>query len=619
MKDLLPHYESELALLRRLCRGFAEEYPGIAGNLMMSGDTCKDPHVERLIQASALLAARISKRLDDDYPLFTESLLEMLYPHYLRSFPSCSIAHLDFQSSTAEQPDITTVLPRGAVLKSAAVRGVKCKFRTTSDIEVVPVTLSAARYHPIVNAPASIRLDGEITSSMDLTFACSGKTALSDIVANRLRVFIDAEPSLAAALRDTVFTRVQSAYVSFDGAPWRPLRRPLIGAVGYSDNDALIPFTARSHPAYRLLTEYFAFPEKFNFFDVAWNEIAGLMPEKCGGVTLHLALKNVQHGTHLSQILSKLSARNLLLNCAAVVNLFHRHGAPVDVRHATTDYALLADTARPEAYEIHGIESARLITDVSRQDGIQQIRPFYSMHHGEHPQPPGHSPGHYWVLRRDPVTEELSPGHEMRISLVNTELVPLTAATKAQTLSVDLLCSNRDLPTMLSIGRAEGDLTLDGQFTGTPIRLLRKPSRPYRFDSTNGGHWRLISHLTLNHRSLSDVGLDEFREMLTLYNLPRNASVQRQIQGVTALRYRTTMAWIPGEPTGALMPGLEIGMTVDEEAFVGGGIHLFAQTLDHFFGLYCQINVFSQLVVLSAKTGEELLRCQPRSGAKLLA
>jgi type VI secretion system protein ImpG len=614
MKDLLPHYESELALLRRLCRGFAEQYPGIAGSLLMAGDTCKDPHVERLIQASALLAARISKRLDDEYPLFTESLLEMLYPHYLRSFPSCSIVHLDFQSATSDQPDITTLLPRGTILKSAPVRGVKCKFRTTSDIEVAPVMLSGVRYNPIVNAPASIRLVAEVSSGMDLRFECTGKTALADIVVDRLRLFIDAESSLTAALRDTLFTRVQSAYISFDNAPWRPLRQPLIGAVGFSASDALIPFTARSHPAYRLLTEYFAFPEKFNFFDLAWNEIAERMPEKCRSFTLHLVLKNVPHGGHLAQTLSKLSAQNLLLNCAPVVNLFHRHGAPVDVRHTTSDYALLADTARPEAYEIYGIESARLISDVSRRDGIEQVRPFYSMHHGEH----SHPAGHYWVLRRDPATEALSPGHEMRISLVNDQLLPLATINKAQTLSVELLCSNRDLPTMLSAGQAEGDLTLDGLFTRTPIRFLRKPSAPYRFDSANGGHWRLISHLTLNHRSLSDVGLDEFREMLTLYNLPRNASVQRQIQGVTALRYRTTMAWIPGEPTAALMPGLEIAMTVDEEAFVGGGVHLFAQTLDHFFGLYCQINVFSQLVVVSNKTGKELLRCQPRSSANLL-
>ncbi|MBP1207341.1 type VI secretion system protein ImpG [Duganella sp. 1411] len=614
MKDLLPHYETELALLRRLCRGFAEQYPGIAGNLLMSGDTCKDPHVERLIQASALLAARISKRLDDDYPLFTESLLEMLYPHYLRSFPSCSIMHLDFRSAASDQPDITTLLPRGTELKSAPVRGVKCRFRTTADIEVAPVTLAAARYHPIVNAPASIRLDGEVTSSMELSFEGAGRAALPEIALGRLRLFIDAEPSLGAALRDTLFTRLQSAYVSFDGAPWLPLRRQLVGAAGFAQRDALLPFSARSHPAYRLLTEYFAFPEKFNFFDLAWDEIAALMPATCRRLTLHLALKDIPHGGHLAQILAKLSDQHLLLNCAPVVNLFHRPGAPVDVRHTTTDYALLADTAKPEAYEIHGIESARLITDVSRPEGIEQIRPFYSMHHGEHPQPPGH----YWVLRRDPLTAELSPGHEMRISLVNTELVPLAASGKTQTLSVELLCSNRDLPTMLRIGQAEGDLMLDGQFTRTPIRLLRKPSRPYRFDAANGGHWRLISHLTLNHRSLSDVGLDEFREMLTLYNLPRSASVQRQIQGVTALRYRTTMAWIPGEPSGALMPGLEIGVTVDEDAFVGGGVHVFAQTLDHFFGLYCQINVFSQLVVVSNKTGEELLRCQPRSGTNLL-
>lgn len=614
MKDLLPHYESELALLRRLCRAYAEQYPGIAGNLLMSGDTCKDPHVERLIQASALLAARIAKRLDDDYPLFTESLLDMLYPHYLRSFPSCSIIHIDFQSAASDQPDITTLVPRGTELKSAAVHGVKCRFRTTSDIAVAPVALAAVRYHPIIHAPAPVRLDGAVTSSIELSFECAGRTALADIQVGRLRLFIDAEPSLGAALRDTLFTRVQAAYVSFDGTPWLPLRRQLVGPVGFAQEDALIPFTARSHPAYRLLTEYFAFPEKFNFFDLDWAEIAGLIPEKCRRLTLHLALKDIRHGTHLCQILSKLSDRNLLLNCAPVVNLFHRGGAPVDVRHTTTDYALLADTARPEAYEIHAIDSARLITDVSRADGIEQIRPFYSMHHGEHLQPPGH----YWVLRRDPLTAELSPGHEMRISLVNTELVPLAATGKTHTLSVELLCSNRDLPTLLGIGQAEGDLTLDGQFTRTPIRLLRKPTRPYRFDAAKGGHWRLISHLTLNHRSLSDVGLDEFREMLTLYNLPRNASVQRQIQGVTALRYRTTMAWIAGQPNGALMPGLEISVTVDEEAFIGGGVHLFAQTLDHFFGLYCQINVFSQLVVVSKKTGEELLRCQPRSGAHLL-
>ena len=92
MKDLLPHFERELAYLRSHAGEFARQYPRIAGRLTLTGDVSEDPHVERLIQSFALLSSRIHKRLDDDFPLFTESLLQVLYPHYLRPFPSCSIA-----------------------------------------------------------------------------------------------------------------------------------------------------------------------------------------------------------------------------------------------------------------------------------------------------------------------------------------------------------------------------------------------------------------------------------------------------------------------------------------------------------------------------------------------
>jgi len=291
-----------------------------------------------------------------------------------------------------------------------------------------------------------------------------------------------------------------------------------------------------------------------------------------------------------------------------VVNLFKRPSAPVEIRHTTSDYALLADTACPEAYEIYGIESATLITDVSRRDGVEQLKPFYSMRHGD-----GRQSGHYWVLRRDDITAGLSPGYEMRISLVSPDLDPLLA--KTQTLSAELLCSNRDLPSHLETGRPDGDLTMDGLFTRTPIRLLRRPGKPCRFKTDDGAHWRLISHLALNHRSLSSAGVDEFREMLTLYNLSGNSSTQRQIQGIADLHYRNVMAWIPGVPNASLMPGIEVRLTIDEDAFVGAGVHLFAQVLDHFFGLYGQINVFSQLVVLSKRSGEEIVRCPPRVGA----
>src|SRR5690349_3651582 len=76
MKDLVRYYEDELRQLRGASQHFAAEYPRIAGRLQLGGEMAEDPHVERLVQSFALLAARVHKRLDDDFPLFVESLLQ---------------------------------------------------------------------------------------------------------------------------------------------------------------------------------------------------------------------------------------------------------------------------------------------------------------------------------------------------------------------------------------------------------------------------------------------------------------------------------------------------------------------------------------------------------------
>lgn len=613
MKKLLLHYEIELALLRRYSRGFAERYPGLAGSLQMTDETCKDPHVERMLQGTALLAARVSKRLDDDYPKFTESLLEMLYPHYLRAFPSSSIVLLDFRKA-AVLPDAVDIIPRGTIMKAPSVRGVKCQFRTTSDIVVAPIKIAAARFHARVQAQSEFRLPLDVGCSISVTIETAGKSVLNQLNLKHLKLFINGEPALCAAVRDAIFARTKAAYVSYDNIPLcHPLQHVPLIAAGFDEDEALLPFSARSHPAYRLLTEYFAFPEKFNFVDLAWTDIAGLMPQHCRSFTLHLALQETHEDAHVVRALHKFTEQNLLLHCAPVVNLFSRVAAPVEVSHTAPDYELLADTANPAGYEIYGIESASLITDVADPNGIEEVQPYYSLRHGQ----PMEKPCRYWIMRRDDVIAELSPGHETRITLVDSEDTPIAA--RRQTLSVKLVCSNRDLPTVLRHGTPDGDLTLDALRYQAPLRLLRKPSPPFRFESGNGAHWRLISHLTLNHRDLTHVGLDELRQMLTLYNLPRSAASHRQIQGVVGLEYKVIMAWITGTPTAALMPGIEIRMTLDEEAFVGSSVHLFIQVLDYFFGLHGQINVFTQLIAVSSQTGEELMQCPRRSGAALLA
>lgn len=609
MDELLPYYERELGFLRRYSREFAGQYPKIAGRLLMVGEVCEDPHVERMIQSYALLNSRISKRLDDDYPELTEALFEVLYPHYLQPFPSCSIARVDF-SGIAAQLTATTQIPRGTELKTHPVRGVPCKFQTVYDITVAPVRVENAWFDVIVEPPGPVLLPPSATSkiSINIGSTCDQPT-LAQLKLAALRFFIDGEPSFCAGLRDTLFMRAVCAYVEVpQSGRWIPLDKVPINAVGFEEDEALIPFPLRAQPAYRLLTEYFAFPDKFNFFDVDFAEITKVLPPGCKTFTLHLVLSGLRSDSNMARMLTSLSPNNVLLGCTPVVNLFKQGGDPIRLTHTATHYPVVADSRRAFAYEVHSIDSVKLVRQTPQGESITEFRPFYSLRHAE----TAENNGHFWVMRRDEGVALKSPGYEAEISIVDIDFDPATIET--DTLSIELTCCNRDLPASLAYGLPEGDLFVEGGLVGGPINFLRKPSKPYRFERGRGAHWRLISHLSLNHLSLSKGGLEAFQEMLGLYDLSRSAASQRQIGGIAGIEHKPAQAWLPGNPFACLVRGIEVRVTIDEAGFVGSGLHAFAHLISRFLGLYVHANSFTQLIIISKETGEELLRCLPRSG-----
>jgi type VI secretion system protein ImpG len=608
MDQMLPYYERELGYLRRDLREFAERYPRIAGRLLISGEVCEDPHTERMIESFALLNARIAKRLDDDYPEFTEALFEVLYPHYLRPFPSCSIARMDF-GGAAKQAG-TSIIARGTQLNTRPVRGAACTFRTVYPVTVAPLALARAAFSSIIDAPDAVRLPGNASSSISLTVSSTSEQgSIAQLALPMLRVFIDGEPSFCAALRDALFMRGVAAYVEADNSGrWTALPAIPVHPAGFDEEESLIDFPARSHAAYRLLTEYFCFPEKFNFVDIDLQALAAHAPPGARSLTLHLALSGVRSDSNLARMLGTLSTNNVLLGCTPVINLFRQRGEPIRVTHTSASYPVLADARRAFAYEVYAIESLSLIRQTPQGETLVQFRPFYALKHAQMPD----DAGHYYAVRRDASLADRSPGFETQVSIVDIDFDP--GEVETDTLNIELTCTNRDLPASLSYGQQGGDLFLEGGSSVRSIAFLRKPTASHRFASGRGAHWRLISHLALNHLSLADGGVDAFREMLALYDLPRSPSSQRQIGGIKAIAQRPTTAWLAGNPFTCLVRGVEVRLSIDEEAFVGSGIHAFAQVVERFLALYVHANSFTQLVIASSKTGEEILTCQPRSG-----
>ena len=614
MDRLLQYYERELGTLGAHNQAFARRYPAIAGALGMAGGEPGDPQLARMLQAYAMFNARTAKRLDDAFGHLTDTLLEINFPHYLRPFPSCSIAHVD---SDGHVDAGLAVIPRGTILHAQEQQGVACKFTTVQDVTVAPLRLSDVRYQATLAVPPALRLPDEIGAAISIGIELTGTAvALTSLAVPALRLFIDAEAALCATLRDALFLRVCSACIEIgdgrEAGRWQMLAHVPLRPAGFAADEALIPFPANSHPAYRLLAEYFAFPDKFNFIELDLSAVQSLLPDDCRRCTVHLLLADVHADSPVARILRSLSTRHLLTGCTPVVNLFSQAANPVRLTHTSADYPLLPSVRQVHGYDIYSVDSVRVLSETGQGVSLDTYHPFYSMRHGE----AGGRMGRYWVTRRDEAMTLSHPGYDMRIAFVDSSMQPLRDAM--QTVSVGLTCSNRDLPTRMAYGAPGGDLRHQGPASSLPVRLLRKPTAPCRFASGAPARWRLLAQLSLNHQSLGQQGLPVFKQILELYNLQGSASTARQIAGIVGLRHRPASTWLPDETGGSLVFGIEVLMTLDEAAFVGSGLHAFAQVIEHFLGLYVHLATYTRLIVLSHQTGKELLCCLPRNGSQTL-
>ena len=580
----------------------------MAARLQLSGEACDDPHVERLIQAVALLGARVTKRLDDAYPQFTEALLNLLFPHYLRPFPSCAIAQFAHADGTFAA---TRLIPRGTRLETRRLDGVPCSFQTAYDVRTGAAILAEARFDAALMAPPDTRLPADASSAITLEFASAQPGATLEVNgAQPLRLYIDGDPSFCALLRDVLFMRHACAFAEFEESErWQRLPASPIHAVGFAEDQALIPFGARSHAAYRILAEYFAFPDKFNFFDVDLPALLARAPAGTRRLRLHLLLSDIRHDADQARMLATLSTQHLRTGCTPVVNLFAQAGVPITDEQLSSSYTVLAHGSFPQAFEVYAIERALMQEQVGSQSVLKQFRPFYSFHHGEQQ---GQDRARYFLTRRDDTLALCSPGHEISISLVDADCDAFAIDRKL--LSIDLLCTNRERPCTLKLGAPDGDLFAPGTASEGRIRLLRRPSRPMRLFNGPDAQWRLISHLALNHHSLAADDGAALREMLALYDLSQSAISRRQINGIVGIEQAQATAWIRHPRGSSLVHGTALRLCVDEDAFIGAGLHLFAQVIDQFFGMVVHINSFVELVLISHQSGKELLRCKPRSG-----
>lgn len=619
--ELLPYYDRELAIMRGLAAEFAERHPKIAGRLALGRDDSQDPHVERLVQAFSFLAARIHRRLDDDFPELTDALLGLLYPHYLRPVPSMAVVELAFDPKQAAVTEPHRV-PRGTSVETEPVEDEACLFRTCFDVNLLPVRIAAAR---LASPPFRLPLvpPAGTAAVLQLTIeTLSEAVSIAQLPLDDLRLHLHAASGrVAYELYELLLTRATGVVV-WDGAGGgRATQLPAasLRPAGFERSEAALDTDPRSFPGYRLLSEFFAFPQKFLFIDLAGISTAATAD--CGH-RLEIAILLEAGSRELERAVS---AETIRLGCTPVVNRFPQRLDPVRLEGQATETCIVPDARRPTALEIHSLTGVRGV----RPGGESfEIEPFFGVHRGA-ARTGGESPV-WWIAARRPRRELRPDGTSDTAGDIWLSLVAEDGGLESLgdlTLVMDGWCGNRNLPGRLpfAVGRPRLHLR-DGQGPVGRISCLTRPTRTLRPSPGRGAAWRLISHLTLNHLSLVDAGDgkagESLREILRLYLLDDLDDLEqrsRWIDGVVGVAGRRVAARVPGAD-GGVCRGIEVRVELDDDNFADGAGYLFASVLERFLGAWVSLNSFTRLVAGSRQRAsrKEEWRWPPRAGNRVL-
>jgi type VI secretion system protein ImpG len=578
MSDEGRYYEEELNYLVEAGREYARLHPERARYLNIRDPRARDPHVERLIEAFAFLTGKIRQRLDDDFPELTHALLDLVWPHYLRPVPP--IAMLQFRPIPGMVREKQTV-PRGFLVDSKpTTQEVSCRFSTCYPVDIYPIKLTEAG---VITDPAGQRI-------LRFRFALEEGAEPDKVVLGPLRVCITGEPTEAFTTYRVLRGELEALELRFGRDRRRLLSPARVGQVGFGLDEGILPYPNVSFPGYRLLSEYFVFPEKFLFVDFP---AAGKLELEKGDKGFDLEVRFRQRPPDKFRP----TTESFRLFSTPVINMFPRQGEPILVTQLKRAYRVLGDYTHPDAYDVVSVDS---VEGLRRSDGLRRThQPFYSFSHDLQD---GDS------LYYHPTSRFSATGSWVTyLSLISA--VPQRLPGE-ETLSLELTCSNGRL--CQEVG--EGDIRIPGQqrLDYVTFANFTRPTAPRYPRLGEGAEWSFISHMALNFLSMAEASA--LREILKLYDVGSEPANQRRIESIKAVSARGRETLYRGAP----VRGTELKVTIDETHFDDeGDLLLFIQVLAEFLSLYTGLNSFTELVVQRTPSGE-VLRCPPAIGKQSL-
>jgi len=570
-------YRDELSFLRLQGREFADAHPQLTRFL---SEQSTDPDVERLLEGFAFLTGKLREKVEDEFPELTHSLLNMLWPNYLRPVPSCTIMRFDPQLHAISERQR---VERHTEIKSRplgdAGRQTQCRFRTCRAVDVLPLTVAGAHAE-----------HSREVSSVTVDLALHTDQPLSSIGLETLRFYLGGENHIGETLYLWLNHYLQKVELTVGDATYS-IPPSLLQPVGFASDEALLPYPKNAYPGYRILQEYLSFPEAFRFVD-----LQGLAPRLPAVQADEISLR-----FHFSRILPpdvKIRAENFQLYCTPAINLFTHEADPVDLNGRQTEYRIAPSSRSPEHYEVFNIEQVEGWLEGRSGLGEPRIYTAFESFQHEVERDRGRKALYYRVKARDSVRGD---GFDHYMSFVRGD--ESQCMSRQEAVSLTLTCTNRQLPHQLAVG--EVSMASESTPAFASFSNITRPTQTLRPTLDGSLLWTLISNLSLNYLSLLDV--DALRTVLRVYDF--RALVDRQAERISQKRLAGILG-IETNPVDRMIRGLPVRgirsvMKLDQQSFASeGDLYMFGTVLSQFFALYASINAFHHLEVVNEDNQE---------------
>ena len=599
---LLQFYIQELAHVRDTGAEFAARFPKVASRLAMDATEVQDPYVERLLEGFAFLTARVQLRLNEEFPRFTEQLLNCISPNFLAPVPAMGVVQLNpNHSDVALKKGIS--LSAGTVLQSQVAKGINtpCKFRVGHSLTLWPLVIQAIEHGPFKAHVQTMRGGKQPRSALLVTIENSTHSALSQLPLDELDFHVSCGDEYAYALLERLCHQTVSVGIRApEQVDWQWLPLPCVAALGLDDSEALLPVHSNQFSGMRLLQEFFAFPARFLFF-----RVQGLRRflASCQHSTFQLAFCFAEPNTELDRVVG---VDSLALNCTPVVNLFEQNCDRVLLDERLHEVQVQPNRSKPHDFEVHSV----LGVQGYGQNKVQELPPLYAVSTQANTQADCETPR--FVHRRVPtLLSEKQVREGARSSYSGSDVylgLTLPTGELIQThgleqLAVKALCTNRDLPLLIPVGQGPTDLAWPGNLPVHSIRFLRGPSRPKAAMYGGQSCWQLIEHLSLNYLGLIDQDALALGQLLALHADPAQQAHQHMARAILAVESQPLVSRVVRQGRPAVVRGLLVTLTLDELALQGTGALVLGSVLAFYLASHVSVNSFVQTRVRLHSTG----------------